>query len=229
MYRTFLSTTAALLLIAGLGACVSSPPPGLDLSFNRATEKGHYLVTLQPPANTPAINQLHEVDGLRLFIGKGQCSTCHNGPLFSDQASHNTGVAQRDRNRPDRGRLAAIAKVQADEFNCLGRFSDAKPGQCGELEFIGDDPALEGAFKTPSLRNVAERAPYMHAGQLAQLGDVLAHYAQSPAATVGHSELAHRGAKSGHAERKPIELSKAEQADIVRFLGTLSGPIVEAR
>ncbi|WP_395700411.1 cytochrome-c peroxidase [Aquabacterium sp.] len=114
--------------------------------------------------------QPDELRGLRLFIGKGQCVSCHNGPLFSDRQFHNTGVPPRDPARPDRGRADATAKVRADEFNCLGAFSDAAPAQCQELRFmVEDDPALLGAFKTPGLRGVAQRAPYMHAGQLATL------------------------------------------------------------
>ena len=168
-----------------------------------------------------------EVNGLRVFIGNGQCVTCHNGPLLTDQAFHNTGVPPRDPARPDRGRAAAVAKVQADAFNCLGPFSDARPEQCSELRFIvTDDPALEGAFKTPSLRNVALRPPYMHAGQFDTLEQVVNHYMQSPPAVLGHSELA-RGKSDSHAERKPIRLSQEEARDLVAFLATLSGPIVE--
>ena len=130
--------------------------------------------------STPQSLTDQEVSGLRLFIGKGQCSTCHNGPLLTDQHFHNTGIAPRDTARPDRGRAAGVVKVQRDEFNCLGRFSDAKAEQCKELRFIvTDDPALEGAFKTPGLRNVALRPPYMHAGQLATLEEVIAHYVKA--------------------------------------------------
>ena len=167
-----------------------------------------------------------EARGLRLFIGKGQCASCHNGPLFSDQQFHNTGVPPRDAARPDRGRAAATAALRADEFNCLGPFSDARPVQCQELRFmVTDDPALEGAFKTPGLRGVAERPPYMHAGQLATLEQVLRHYVAAPHAAVGRSELRHRhagAAAPAHAERAPIELSETEIADLVSFLGTLS-------
>jgi cytochrome c peroxidase len=132
-----------------------------------------------------------EVNGLRLFLGKGQCATCHSGPLLTDQHFHNTGVPPLDPARPDRGRAAATAKVSGDEFNCLGPFSDAPPQACQELRFMAsDDPALEGAFRTPGLRNVALRAPYMHAGQFASLEEVIAHYVKAPAAAVGHSELA---------------------------------------
>ncbi|MBX3620872.1 MAG: cytochrome-c peroxidase [Rhizobacter sp.] len=169
-----------------------------------------------------------EVNGLRAFIGPGQCVTCHNGPLLSDQHFHNTGVPQRDRARPDLGRAAGVAAVVRDEFNCLGPFSDAdKLRGCQELRFMvgDDDPTLKGAFKTPSLRNVALRAPYMHAGQIATLSDVVAHYATSPAASVGHSELAHAG--EPHAERVPIRLSEAQRRDVVAFLHSLSGPVVD--
>ena len=167
-----------------------------------------------------------EARGLRLFIGKAQCASCHNGPLFSDQQFHNTGVPPRDVARPDRGRAAATAKVRSDEFNCLGPFSDARPGQCQELRFmVSDDPALEGAFKTPGLRGVAGRPPYMHAGQFAALEQVVRHYIAAPHAAVGHSELTHRHAGAAppkHAERAPIELSDAEIGDLVSFLGTLN-------
>lgn len=167
-----------------------------------------------------------ESNGLRLFVGKGQCAGCHNGPLLTDQAFHNTGVAQRDPVIPDRGRAAATAKVGADEFNCLGRNSDAPPQACQELQFIAtDDAGMEGAFKTPSLRNVALRPPYMHAGQFATLEQAVAHYARSPAATVGHSELAADG--HAHGKRKPIRLSEQEVQDLAAFLRTLTGPIVE--
>lgn len=157
-----------------------------------------------------------EKNGLRLFIGKAQCVTCHSGPLFTDQQFHNTGIAPRMPGQPDYGRGAALAKLLKDEFNCLGPYSDARPEQCTELRFLSaDDHALDGAFKVPGLRNVAARSPYMHAGQLASLGEVVAHYNRAPAAAAGHSEL------------KPLRLSESELRDLAAFLGTLSSPIVE--
>ena len=150
--------------------------------------------------------------GLRLFIGKAQCVSCHNGPLFSDQQFHNTGVPPRDAARPDRGRAAATAKVRSDEFNCLGPFSDARPEQCQELRFmVSDDPALEGAFKTPGLRGVAGRPPYMHAGQFATLEQVVRHYVAAPHAAVGHSELTHRHAGAAPAEACRARADRAER------------------
>jgi cytochrome c peroxidase len=89
---------------------------------------------------------------------------------------------------------------------------------------VTDDPALEGAFKTPSLRNVALRPPYMHAGQFATLEEVVSHYVKAPSAAAGHSELALEGER-GHAERKPIRLSDSEMRDVAAFLKSLSGPL----
>jgi cytochrome c peroxidase len=157
-----------------------------------------------------------ERNGLRIFIGKAQCITCHNGSLLTDQGFHNTGIVPRVPGRPDPGRRAGIAKARDDVFNCLGVFSDARPEQCEELRFLAtDDHGKEAAFKTPSLRNVALRAPYMHAGQLASLGDVVRHYSKAPSAAAGHSEL------------KPFMLSEEEVKDLVAFLGTLSGTVLE--
>jgi cytochrome c peroxidase len=152
-----------------------------------------------------------EKSGLRLFIGKAQCITCHTGPLLTDQQFHNTGVAPRPGGKPDMGRGAALAKLLQDEFNCLGKYSDARPEQCDELRFLSsDDHTLDGAFKVPGLRGVAQRAPYMHAGQIATLEDVVRHYNQAPAAAAGHTEL------------KPLRLSEREVRELVAFLGTLS-------
>ena len=165
-----------------------------------------------------------EVRGLRLFIGAGQCVTCHNGPALTDHAFHNTGVPPRDPAAPDRGRADGVKKLLGDEFNCLGRYSDARPDECSELQFVStDDPGLVGAFRTPSLRNVAARPPYMHAGQFGTLGQAVEHYARSPNAAVGQSELARPGER--HEGRQAIRVSTSEVQDLAAFLGALTGPV----
>lgn len=169
-----------------------------------------------------------EVRGLRLFLTKGQCATCHSGPHLTDHAFHNTGVPPIDRANPDRGRAEGLKKLLTDEFNCLGRYSDAKPEQCGELQFLSaNDPGQLAAFRTPGLRNVAARPPYMHAGQFATLEQVAQHYAASPKAVIGHSELPQPGDK--HADRKTIQLSADDIKDLVAFLGTLTGPVIQPK
>lgn len=155
-----------------------------------------------------------EVAGLRLFIGRANCTQCHNGPLFTNNAFHNTGVPEGEMLPEDTGRAQGVQQVLADEFNCLSIYSDAAPTDCGELKYlVADGHDLVRQFKPPSLRNVAERAPYMHAGQFATLEDVIAHYNTAPAAPDGHSEL------------EPLNLSQDEMRQLVAFLKTLSGPI----
>ena len=154
-----------------------------------------------------------EIAGLRLFIGKANCTQCHNGPLFTNDEFHNTGVpAAATVAKADHGRGSGAKAVLADEFNCRSRWSDAQGAQCPELEFlVSEGHTLERAFKVPSLRNVAERAPYMHAGQFATLEEVAAHYNRAAPAPAGHSEL------------KPLRLSDRELQQLVAFLRTLSG------
>jgi len=157
-----------------------------------------------------------EIAGLRLFIGRANCTQCHNGPLLTNNEFHNTGVPSRPELPPDRGRLAGATAVVGDEFNCRSRWSDARQ-RCAELDFIVTGAhTLDRAYKVPSLRNVAERAPYMNGGQLASLADVLDHYKRAPAAVVGHSEL------------RPLRLEPSELRQLEAFLRTLSGPVLVA-
>ncbi|MEW5917512.1 MAG: cytochrome c peroxidase [Gemmatimonadota bacterium] len=158
-----------------------------------------------------------EVAGLRLFIGKANCINCHNGPRFTDDHFHNTGVAASPLVAAvDSGRAVGVRQALQGEFSCTSRHSDAKPEQCSELRFaVTEGHELVRAYKTPSLRNVAARAPFMHAGQLATLSDVVAHYNRAPRAPLGKSEL------------RPLKLSKNEERQLQAFLQTLSAaPVV---
>jgi cytochrome c peroxidase len=155
-----------------------------------------------------------EVAGLRLFIGKANCTQCHNGPLLTDNHFHNTGIPAVAGLPDDRGRALGAPQVLADEFNCLSPYSDAGADDCAELRFmVAEGHELERQFKPPSLRNVAGRAPYMHAGQFDSLEAVVEHYNTAPAAPAGHSEI------------EPLNLSALELNQLVAFLHTLSGPV----
>ena len=114
----------------------------------------------------------------------------------------------------DTGRAQGAQSVVADEFNCLSPYSDASPEDCSELRFmVADGEELLRAFKPPSLRNAAGRAPYMHAGQFTTLEDVLAHYNSAPTAPAGHTEI------------EPLGLSDRQLGYIIAFLKTLDGEI----
>src|SRR5215213_1995893 len=155
-----------------------------------------------------------ELAGLKLFIGEANCTNCHNGPLFTNNDFHNTGVPTVASLPEDTGRSLGAQQVLADEFNCLSTYSDAKPDQCSELNFLViDEHQQERQYKPPSLRNVAERGPFMHAGQFATLEEVLNHYNTAPEAPVGHSEL------------QPLNLTEKQIAQIIAFLKALDGPI----
>lgn len=153
-----------------------------------------------------------EADGLRLFIGKAKCVNCHNGPMLTNGDFHNIGLPLPEGMQPDRGRADGIRKVFSNLFNCMSKFSDADPEMnCQELRFMDTDTAkYEGAFKTPTMRNVAERPPYMHDGQFATLKEVLEFYKKSTLPEVGVADLTDE-------EFKALEA----------FLPTLTGPIKE--
>ena len=152
-----------------------------------------------------------ELAGLQLFIGDGLCTNCHSGPMLADQFFHNIGVPD---STPDLGRETGAPMAVADPFNCLGSFSDASPAQCRALNEVRVEGAgLSGAFKTPTMRNVAGTGPYMHNGHLATLSEVLTHYNEAPPAAIGRSELI------------PLNLSDAQLRQLEAFLGTLSGPL----
>jgi cytochrome c peroxidase len=152
-----------------------------------------------------------EIAGLKLFVGKASCVNCHNGARFTDDHFHNTGVpASPLVAAVDSGRSVGVRQAVAGEFACTSSYSDAKEDDCAELRFATTEgEELVRAYKTPSLRGVADRAPYMHAGQLATLSDVIAHYDRAPAAPMGHSEL------------KPLKLTEKERRQIEAFLRTL--------
>ncbi len=151
--------------------------------------------------------------GLQLFIGKAQCTQCHNGPLLTNHEFHNTGLLSLPGEVPDKGRAAGVREVLAEPFNCLGQFSDAPPEACAELEFARGGFEVLGAFRTPSLRNLENTQPYMHKGQMFTLAEVLDHYNEAPPAMIGHNEA------------KPLGLSRTELRQLEAFLRTLAAPL----
>ena len=114
--------------------------------------------------------------GLKTFIRSGRCIACHGGPTFSDRKFHNIGVD--GQGVTDHARLTAIDQVLADPFNSAGVYSDDPADGAQRMQTLRDDPRTDtdGAFRTASLRNIALTGPYMHAGQLATLDQVIEFY-----------------------------------------------------
>lgn len=121
--------------------------------------------------------------GRHLFFGKANCGNCHVPPLFTDVAFHNLGVG----------------------------WSEDGPVDPGRFEATGD-PRHQGAFKTPSLRDVALTAPYMHDGSLPTLRNVVEFYNKGCRPNPGVSP-----------QVGPLNLSDDELDALVAFLKTLTG------
>ncbi|MBX3355120.1 MAG: c-type cytochrome [Phycisphaeraceae bacterium] len=159
-----------------------------------------------------------EQRGLKLFLTTAGCWRCHHGAFLSDGAFHSIGVPPLGGGLPkDRGRLDAIARLQASDFNAAGRYSDDPSGSRAQLTLaLTEEPGLWGAVRTPSLRNVGRTAPYMHAGQFETLEEVVNFYNTLDGAIADH-----------HGERvlEPLGLSDEQVADLVAFLRTLDGPL----
>lgn len=161
--------------------------------------------------------------GLKLFIGKAGCDACHLGPTMTDEKYHNTGVPQNGDHvlkAPDfdPGRFAGIDVYLASDFNTSGPYND-DPSIDRTVGVVATD-SLEGAFRTKSLHNVGETAPFMHTGGLATLRDVVEFYNEGG----GMSEYA--GVRDELVQ--PLNLSGAEMDDLVAFLESLTGDPVPA-
>ena len=146
--------------------------------------------------------------GLELFRGRAQCSSCHtigkSDAVFSDGCFHVAGV--------ETARIAArlpelTARVVRAPSEQLDGLITTDPDVAALGRFVVTrDPRDIGAFRTPSLRNVARTAPYMHDGGIATLGEAV------------DQEIYYRSAKQG----RPIVLTHAERIDLVNFLEALT-------
>lgn len=119
--------------------------------------------------------------GFALFTGKANCALCHQGFNFTDNGFHNIGLTEAG--------------------------GDADPGRFAHKKVA----VLKGAFKTPTLRDIALTAPYMHNGAYATLQEVVAHYDRGGDAK-----------DNLDANMKPLGLTAEERRDLVEFMRALS-------
>jgi len=173
------------------------------------------------------------IRGARLFVGRAGCLECHGGPMFSDFSFHNVGTPQAGENVPasDLGRSAGIDVIVASmtgddnplDFTRQSALSDqADSTHLASLMAAAPSGTTltrttDGQFKTPSLRNVAKTAPYMHDGAYRTLWDVVNHY------NFGGAAGTYAGVKDPAVA--PLLLTDAELGDLVEFLRALDdGP-----
>ena len=148
--------------------------------------------------------------GVRIFVGKGNCSVCHFGPHFTNGEFADTGIV----GRVDGGRLEGIKRLKANAYNLLSRFNDDASGKSAiGTRHVELQQRNFGEFRVPGLRNVALTAPYMHDGSLASLRDVVTHYSD-----IDEERLHLDGEKL----LKKLNLTSTEIDDLVVFLQSLT-------
>jgi cytochrome c peroxidase len=154
--------------------------------------------------------------GLRLFVGRAGCRSCHGGPNFTDGEFHDLGVPSRSPGAPgEAGRFAGVRLLRLDPFNAAGPWSDDPGGPAAErLEVLAERPEAWGQWKTPTLRNVARTAPYLHQGQFRALAQLLEYYSTLRGSAFGghHRETVLR----------PLALAPDEVGDLIAFLESLT-------
>jgi cytochrome c peroxidase len=175
--------------------------------FRDALERGDAAKAAAYPANARR--------GLKIFVGKGNCTFCHVGAAFSNGEFHDVGISFFiRRGEVDAGRHGGIQTLRKNPFNLLGRYNDDRTGSAAiKTKHVALDHRNYGEFKVPGLRNVAQTAPYMHSGRLATLTEVVRHYSDL------NLDRLHL---DGEAILKPLKLTEQEIADLVAFLESLS-------
>ena len=168
----------------------------LDKLTSTSSPFDRYLASAVVDGRTAPVDGFGDAEkrGLSVFIGKGMCIDCHKGPLLSDLKFHNTGVPQTGAN------VVPTDGGVGDEMDLDADVRAARAGQ----------------FLTPPLRHVAETAPYMHAGQLGTLAEVIEYYRRggSPDGFVGIKDP----------RIQPLEIDDDEARDLESFLKSLTGP-----
>lgn len=161
--------------------------------------------------------------GFKLFTGKAHCASCHTlnekYALFTDQQLHNTGVGYAE----SMGKSLAKKSVQVApgvfvdlDANVIARVSGVKDNDLGRYE-VSQRPEDRWQYKTPSLRNIALTAPYMHNGVFATLQQVVEFYNQGCVANENLDPLVN-----------PLHLNTQEIDDLTAFLQSLTGSNVAA-
>lgn len=193
-------------IAAALSAHLRSLPAGSS-RYDRFVSDNS---TAPPHKQLPNRLTADELQGLRLFDGKAGCSGCHalrgQPPAFTDARFHHAGVGfERIAGEvaPLLTRLESLDRMHIPAGRLV--LTDPQVAALGRF-VVTRKPADLGAFRTPSLRNVALTAPYMHDGSTATLEQAI------------ERELYYRGLAQG----RPIELTAAEQKQLATFLRALS-------
>jgi len=208
---------------------------GNDITMKEVTQAIAAFERAQVAGNTPFDRWYFKGDesaltdaqkrGFEIFVNEGRCVSCHvveqTQALFTDSKFHNIGVGinaiQND--VPALAREYVHAQATASEVD-VKVLSDKKSSELGRFAVTRYFDEL-GAFKTPTLRNIALTAPYMHDGSLKTLRDVVVHY-NNGGVTVAEDPV--NDFLSGGI--RPLALTDKEIDDLVAFMEALTSPEV---
>jgi len=166
------------------------------------------------------------VRGFQVFLQDGRCVSCHtieqDRAVFTDHKFHNIGVGINNIQAriPELAGAFLQAKSQGIDVD-VAVLADKDTSDLGRFA-VTDDLTTVGAFKTPTLRNVAKTAPYFHDGSVATLREVVVHY--------------NNGGKTNEDDRvndflsggiRPLELTDQQIDDLVAFMEALTSPEFE--
>ncbi|MCF7973597.1 MAG: c-type cytochrome [Phycisphaerae bacterium] len=161
--------------------------------------------------------------GYSLFVNEGRCVSCHvieqTQAIFTDNLFHNIGVGINDiqKDVPELAGKFLQADATASEVD-VQVLTDKRTSELGRFAISRDFDGL-GSFRTPTLRNIAVTAPYMHDGSLKTLRDVVVHYNNGGVTNEGDpvNDFLSGGIR-------PLNLSEAQIDDLVAFMESLTSP-----
>jgi len=161
--------------------------------------------------------------GFDLFVNQGRCVSCHvveqTQALFTDNRFHNVGVGINAIQKDVPALAGEVVKTRATmaevDIKVLG---DKRSSELGRLMVTRRFDDI-GAFKTPTLRNIAVTAPYMHDGSLTTLHDVMHHYNNGGVTKEGDpvNDFLSGGIR-------PLQLTDQQVDDLVAFMEALTSP-----
>lgn len=204
---------------AAFGRPVTMETLGMALaSYQRALDAADSPFDRWRYGNDPKALSAEARAGFLLFTGKAGCAACHtvgtDHALFTDQAFHNTGIGYRQAmEKPPAARPVQLAPglVVPLDPAVIESVSEPRPGDLGRYE-ITLDPADRWKYRTPTLRNVALTAPYMHDGSLRSLEEVVDFYDRGGEPNDNLDPLL-----------RPLGLDPEEKRQLVVFLRSLTG------
>ena len=192
-------------------------------SFERTVISGNSPFDRWRYGNDKTAMNPAQIRGFQVFVGQGRCVSCHaveqTQALFTDSRFHNIGIGINSIQK-DVPRLAGEflkAKTQGTDVD-IAVLTDKKVSELGRFA-VTDEFNEMGSFKTPTLRNIAATAPYMHDGSLKTLKDVVIHYNNG-----GITKKTDRVNDFLSGGIRPLNLSEQQISDLIVFMEALTSP-----